>query len=554
MKKVLFLTLAISIAAVYSCNKESVTPNEPTSEQVTLNAVVDEGLKTKADYAISGSTATFSWESGDSFRRVVRSYDGENYGNYAYYTYDYTSGSGNDAVFSGSSVGAAYEDSGIALTPSDVVAYKGSTNDFYLYIAPSNTYTPAHPLKNIVPLFGELSGSTYSFKPLMGVIAVPVTNIPNTATSIVLSSTNGGLSGQSARFDDGSNSANTVYYKETIKNYLGGESKGLRKAWLTGTTKTLTFSAGSFTSQDNAATFYFPIASSYNGSGTSTPYDNFTITVKAGESTLATVTASGLSISVNRAEIVAFPTIDLSRKTNNAVVAITAEDASSIKAYVSSSKGSVTSVRLAIITTNSLAALNTAIPNSTSGIEIIGATDETSAVSIMGELASGKYYIGYKAYNGDTELFSYIRPNPVYYLAPADKAAIVGTYSHVTGPSCAYNTYMVPPTSNFTFISSTSPLSGNIMISNVDGTDCTTNIPAVLIGKVLTMTSAYNYNHTFATDQYLCNGTTANDLILRFNDSKSNFYVDAAQFGIQHYDGTWYYVYNSSSEHLYTKE
>lgn len=481
MKKVLFLAFAISIAAVFSCNKESVVPNEPTSEQVTINAVVDAELITKADYEVSGSTAAFSWESGDSFRRVVRSYNGVNYGSYNYYTYIYQSGPGNEAVFTGDPVGSGYEDSGIALTPAAVVAYTYTVNasDFQLIIGNSSTYTPAHPLKNIVPLFGELTGSTYSFKPLMGVIAIPVTNIPNTATSIVLSSTNGGLSGKSSRFDDGSNSTATVNYKETIKNYLGGESKGLRRGWLTGTNKTLNFEAGCFTSQGDAATFYFPIASSFNSSGTSTPYDNFTITVKQGESTLATVSASGLSIAIDRAEIVSLPSIDLSRFTNNAVVAISAEDAANVKAYVSSTKGTVTSVRVAGIATNSKAALDTAIPNNTSGTEVIGATDEASAVPILGELASGKYYVGYKAFKDDTELFSYILPSPFYYLCPTDVAAYIGQSS----VGCSSSSISIPDEAKtLTLATSDNPAKGNVMLTEFLGihSNASLNDPAIL--------------------------------------------------------------------------
>ena len=59
----------------------------------------------------------------------------------------------------------------------------------------------------------------------------------------------------------------------------------------------------------------------------------------------------------------------------------------------------------------------------------------------------------------------------------------------------------------------------------------------------------------FASDKFLMNYPSTDDLVLNFtNAAKSAFYVSASQFGVQHYDTSWYYVYYSGSEHVYTKE
>ena len=441
MKKYFYTVLALSVAAlVSSCNKEKPeldNNSEKSLGEETVSVVVEDDISTKGHYVIGASNAVYSWDNGDQFMRIIRTYNGSTYGTYSYIPYEYVSGSGNTAVFSGESVGEGYVDSGFALFPKNIISYTYTEHDydFMLNMPETVVYDPANPIKNVIPMFGErkLVGSayTYVFKPLTGVIAVKIKNIPSNATSVSLSSTGKGLSGNSDRFNNQNNNS----FLTGVPGFLGENTVGLKKSWMkNGSSKTYSFEPGCLDNEtyNDEATFYFPIATS-DASGESA-YSDFTVTIKEGSTTLASIEATGLAIRIARNELIQLPTIDASRYTNNAVVALTG-DASDIKAYISGSKGSVSSVRVAPIATNSIEAINAAIPNNTTGTEVISATTEGSAVSIMdGVSSSGKYYIGYKAFNGETELFTYIRPMPVYYITPTDKNSIVSQYQRQTGP------------------------------------------------------------------------------------------------------------------------
>lgn len=483
MKKATLLFAACTGLTVFSCEKNEVIDSSTEGNIITISAVMDDELVTKGDYEISGSKATFTWTDDDEFYRIVRVDNGDGtYGNYNHYTYNYSSGSGSSVNFTGSSVGAGYADLGFALYPSFKyrdntgagLDYKHSNTGFYLVLGNTIAYNASNPLKNVVPMMGVKDENTYTFKPLTGVIAINLANIPITATSVTLSTTDGGLSGQSARFCDKTNTLGS----SDILGFLGPETLGLRKPWLPGTSKKYTFSAASF----STATFYFPIATSYAANGSSSPYTNFTITVKDSEdTTLKTISATGLNITVNRSEIVVLPTINCNYAGTGFTPSLTG-DPSDIKAYYTLDKGTVTTVRAAAISTNSKTALDTAIPNSTSGTDVYAATSIGDAITVASGFSdSGRYYIGFKAYNGTTEVGYKIISTPVYYLKATDKAKLIKThtmsYANGNGGAMTYGTMTLSMCADFT--------KGQIVLDDFDGLTSTSS------------TSRLSNSHTF---------------------------------------------------------
>ena len=293
--------MASAALALVSCNKENavvpVQPDENAAEAVeTVAAVMDQPL-TKSDYTISGSTASFEWTSGDRFFRLVRKYgDTEGtYSNYDHYSYSAGTIDGALATFSGSPVGSAYEDTGYALYPAGLsnganFSHSSGTNVLTFTLNEKLTYDASAPLKNIIPMVGKYSEDKYSFKPVVGVIGISAKNIPAEATSISVSSTSGGFSGTTVTMT----SKTDASYVKSLDDLVGPSSAGLRSSWFgSGTAKTFTFEN---LDPEQTYKFYFPTPV-----GT---YSNLTITLKAGDTVLGTVNASGFSLNVTRANIV----------------------------------------------------------------------------------------------------------------------------------------------------------------------------------------------------------------------------------------------------------
>lgn len=524
-----------------SCSKIDPENNDTAIDNngmTIVSAVVRDGLTTKSDYEISGNLATFSWTSDDEFYRLVRATsDGVVYGNYNHYTYSYQSGSGNNATFSGGSIDSGYEDSGYALYPvfkyrtntGAGLTYTSGTNDFYLNLGTTIAYDRANPLKNIVPMIGKKTGTSYDFKPITGVIAFTVYNIPSTATSVELSTTNGGLSGKSARFCNSTASD----YKDWIEYYLGPSTLGLRQPWLAGQAKTYTFDAGSMVSYNNEATFYFPIATSYTGDGSSSPYTNFTIKVKSASET-KTISATGLSVAVGRGEIVFLPSIDCNY-VGTSITAAVQGNASAIKASYSLSKGTVTSVRAAAITSKTRDALNSAIPNNTSGTDITGATSSASAITVSsGFSTSGTYYVGIKAFNGETEVGSYIVKTPVYYLSTKAQSNLIKQFSTdgtngSSGWTIINGEYINANNGSITFAISNDCTKGNIMVNNFCGVEFSTpsyglyeyseNSIVIYYSDTPNYTDSSGYEHHFAQGTSGSSSSATNDIVLLINDT-----------------------------------
>ena len=400
MKRFIIVVLALTAILSMACTKDTeINTASDTSNNdslSTIEAVADGGLTTKGDYTISVDVAAFEWTSGDAFYRIIRA---DNYGDYTHRVYTASSIDGASASFTGDPVGSGYEDTGFAFYPT-VGVNAGSEfgysnySRFSVYLTETAvTYDVSNPLKNIVPMIGtldEVSGK-YNFKPATGVIAVPIKGIPSDATSVSISTSTDGFTGKKLM-----TSKNNAAYKTDLISLLGPDSDGLRKNWFN---KPKTFSISSL-NPNNTYTFYFPAPK-----GT---YNDLTITIKSGSETLAAITASGLSLAIGRAELVPLNTLNLNYQGTKVSANITGPS-NAIAAYYTVSKGTVTCVRATALNSKTQAALDEAIPNSTSGTDITSGTDSGSAVVVnSGFNKSGAYYIGIKAFNGTKEVASYI--------------------------------------------------------------------------------------------------------------------------------------------------
>lgn len=415
MKKYYYILLAFGALLTVSCNKETedtAIAVVETSDIVTMNAVVNERF-TKTDYTISGSDATFEWSSGDSFYRLVRVDNGDgSYGNYNHYTYNLTSGAGeSDATFSGSSVEDGYDDSFLALYPAyktngATLGYTAKSSTFYFEINEELVYDKDNELKDIVPMIGTLSGDTYTFAPVMGVIAITATNIPSTATSLTISSTSGGMSGKSVTITSDSDSK----YRNFVSNLGITTGQGLRMGWFTaGNAKTYTFSG---LDPAETYTFYFPVPT-----GT---YANLTVTLNDAEGELGSVTKNS-STTVSRGVITNITNTISFDNAKYCNVAISGNP-TSFSAYVASKSASISYVKVGIASTTD-AALTAAASGTT-----ISSTGVGNAVAMSGDLStSGKYYIGYVGYNSSDN--SIIEGTvPCYFITSADNSQFPGTY------------------------------------------------------------------------------------------------------------------------------
>ena len=454
-KNMLFAAAAAVVLAACEISPE-VTPDVPVpaEETETVTAVAQESL-TKSDYTISGSTAAFEWTGGDKMYRLVRKYgDSEGtYSNYDHYTYYSGSISGATATFSGTAVGSAYEDTGYALYPAslsngaDFAHASGSVLKFTLN--ESCVYNADAPLQNVVPMVGLLTEGVYVFRPVTGVIGIKAKNIPSDATSISVSSTSGGFSGTSVTMTGKTDAS----YLTSIGDLAGPSSAGLKKEWFTaGTSKTYTFSG---LDSDRTYSFYFPAPV-----GT---YSDLTITLKAGDVVLGTVTASGLSLAVTRANIIDIAAVIDFSKTNYAKVALTGTS-EAVSAYVESASPNVASVKLAVATTES-----DALSAAESSTLAVTSTGIGAAVGVSGDLtATGQYYLGYVACgtSGNQIVSGTL---PLFFISATDAAYVAGTYKNAFYADCYPTTLTANGDDTITFEVSDNPSKGNIMLTQAFG-------------------------------------------------------------------------------------
>lgn len=457
MKKNLLFAMALSLAALVSCNKDIVDNQQ--LNKVTVSAVAEESLFTKTDYAILGSTATFSWTAGDKFGRLYKP------SNYALSEYVATSVDGASAVFSGD------EPSGVtkyALYPYGSanganLAVKEHTNVYFQF--PSTIeYNVSSPLQGIVPMLGVADGNAFTFYALGGVICIHAINIPETAASITLTTTAGtkGLSGESVMLTSTGNI-----------DGLNLTTIGMRRGWINNnnTGVTLTFTPGTFTTAD----FYFPVPVSKNASGANDPYFDLKIVLKDDTNNVldgGTVNANGVSIVVNRGEIVRLADIDFLRSTT----VLLSGESSSPYAYVGKFGPGAVKVKYAIA-----ASADEAKTAAETGIEVTS-TGESNKFDITPTAGTtGFYYLGYQVLSSGGVLGTYARQ---FYYSTVDASEAVGTYAYTGAvPWSASN-----ETVTWTFAATTNDFSkGNIKITGTSIWGLTGNIYGVYDGSKITI-------------------------------------------------------------------
>jgi len=552
MKKLFIPTLAI-VTLFASCAKEpQVVNNDSTGDEfakvVEFKATINnEDVKT--DYNISGSTAYFHWTGTETIGRLW--FDGSYFGHDPFVSTTSADANETSLVFSGveSANQTAY-----AMYPiwngTSKTGIGWSSSPFKLYLHESMAYDVDNPLKNVVPMIGKLNGAgEFEFVPVCGVIAVTVKNLPPTATKITLSSSMA-MSGNYRLTSTPSNYAPNIDYVMT---------NGLttRLAWndLNETsTKSYTFSG----LDRNQHIFYFPVSVAKNGDYDDR-YNGMTITVYAGSDVLQTVTTTN-KITVDRGQIVRFPTMDLAKATKVAIDG----DAARFYAYLTALGPDAAKVKVAVAST-----ADAALTAAASSSKIITATGDENKVEVSDALStSGKYYLAYRVYTStDVELYS--NTQPVFFVNSTDAAAIAGTFSRSVTGGEVLSGYEAnaPTTAQFKFIVSTDPTKGNIMMTAMDNYDpFTSNIPGVF--KPDTEPSHalwlrfYNADlkKGFDTSKYLFNGSspTSNDLIFEFtSDEKNTLFVGAGAYGVattNSYPPTWYYVYYGNSGYPYAKQ
>lgn len=224
MKKVLYTLIALSAtcALTISCEKELESSNEEKSTDKVVNsnipteiiAVINpDDVATRTQYE---SNTTFGWTSGDQIRMPVAKWSGENAsGNITacdYYTFTTSSASGSASasftINGGSADLEGYDPnpSGTASTwtsmgylvyPNALVYYKTYYGSKPGLTLPSTiAYNASTPLDGgVVPMIGRKDGDTYKFSTAVGIIKFTLSNAPDTASKIRLTSAANDLAG-----------------------------------------------------------------------------------------------------------------------------------------------------------------------------------------------------------------------------------------------------------------------------------------------------------------------------------------------------------------------
>lgn len=555
MKNIRIASFVLASIFTIACTKEiSESSDGKISNQEVFKAIVEDDLFTKSDYNISGSTAYFQWLEGDQFGRLIRHGN-----NYSTATFTAISVDGNSGTFSGTHPdGVPSSDiSAYAVYPintsngSSITPYSANhDNNFYLNLPSTITYDCNNPLRNIVPMMGKLSGSTFTFYPLTGVIGFQATNIPATATSITLSTTGttDGLSGNSVMLTSKGDGGMPGLY---LIDDTNGTGYGLRRDWMAGNTPiTLTFEAGAF----SEGTFYFPVPVTMYGNGNSFPYTNLTITLKNGETVLSSVQASGISLTVSRGQIRKLPNIAFPHATLS--VGGTSED---IKVTLTE-KTNLAYVKVYAATTSAAAEAGIAASGTT-------ITNTDAATSIAGFSDSGRYYIAYQGYDSSNNPISYVKGSlgQVYYVSSTDARVLFGTYKFTTlyafttnnrqnWVNLAYDTINQEPNnytdSQMTIAASNDPALASIMVTNFlgFGSDGVTN--QSITDEVLI---ARNSNSNYYNSPYLNFGGTYSDtdpLYGSYSINDSGKYVIEIQRGpLFILDGVAHYLTHGQAQY-----
>lgn len=502
----------------------------PNTVEIRANIINCEDVKT--DYSISGSTAYFHWTGTETIGRLwYKSTFGED---------SFTSTTSADAeetslVFSGSS---SVDQTDYAVYPiwnslsNTGIGWK--SNPFELYLHNEMVYNSESPLKDVVPMIAKINGAgEFDFVPVTGVIAVTVKNLPSTATKITLSSTGKALSGYYRLTSTPSAYATNIDWVMT-----NGLTIGI--AYNAGnTTGTKSFS---FTGLDRGThVFYFPVSV-----GT---YDDMTITVYAGDSSLQTVTTTQ-SIAVGRGQIVKFPEMDLAKATKVIITGNTNE----AYLYVNSFGPEATKVKFAVAATSGEA---TSALASGTAITATGEENKQSIFTGLSSSASGQYYLAFAVYDSsDNELRSEVKS--IYYLNNTDKGVLCGDYGFTALRALTINNrsaWTDINSNNATYVSegysdahiviapSNDLSQGTIMLSNfLDfGYTGVTN-KSITEEKLLTnLNNIVNFQGIYSAGQPLYGYFRSSDYLITIYGTNPLFVLDGTNYYLRHVQAQYNY-------------
>lgn len=224
MKRLFFTLIALNaaLALAISCEKEVDSSDDATTADKIVNsnipteiiAVINpDDVATRTQYE---SNTTFGWTKGDQIRMPVAKWSGENASGSItacdYYTFTTSSASGSASasftINGGSADLEGYDPnpSGTASTwtsmgylvyPNALVSYKRYYGSKPGLTLPSTiAYNESTPLDGgVVPMIGRKDGDTYTFSTAVGIIKLTLSNAPNTASKIRLTSAANDLAG-----------------------------------------------------------------------------------------------------------------------------------------------------------------------------------------------------------------------------------------------------------------------------------------------------------------------------------------------------------------------
>lgn len=460
MKKIFIPTLAIVILSA-SCAKEPQVINNPssalegTTKVVEVKATINND-DVKTDYSISGSTAYFHWTGIETIGRLW--YSGSGFGHDAFTSTTSADSDETTLVFSGAE---SVDQTDYAMYPiwngTSKTGIGWSSSPFKLYLHESMAYDAEHPLKNVVPMIAKLNAGEFEFVPVSGIIAVTVKNLPPSATKITLSSSLA-MSGTYRLTSTPSNYAPNIDYVMT---------NGLttRLAWNDGnTTSTKSYTFSGLNREQHI--FYFPVSVAKNGDYDDR-YNGMTITIYAGNDVLQTVTTTS-KITVERGQIVRFPTMDLAKATS---IKLTGS-ASAPFAYVEKF-GPDAHIKYAIAATEDAAKTAAATG---SVVNTYGEANKFSIIPSAG--TAGYYYLGYQVLDSSDNVLmtSAIK----FCYSASDPAEMVGTYAYSSTFPWATETV------SWTFAESDDFTKGNIKITATSIWSLVGNIYGVYDGSKIT--------------------------------------------------------------------
>lgn len=316
MSKSLFYFAQIAFLSSFfiSCSKEVVDDSSSKSIQDMAipeefkAIIIDDESDSKTAYEFLADRIRFTWSYADVVRMPVKQEGtGDNEGKQQvnFFTFITSSSSGSriatfirnnhsENLNSFDPIPTGWTSLGYVVYPASCFpdSYIGPypTYDMiHMRLAPTFDYDTEVPLKGEnVPLVGKKNGSDYQFYTAVAILRVSLTNIPSTATAIVLSSTTDNISGN---------------FNVSEVSSIPQVAKGSGKSGLT-KVKTINISE-----LDPAQTydFYFPMPVGSYAENT------LSIKVMIGDYVLDTKTIAK-SITLNRGEIFAAPTLTAPEK------------------------------------------------------------------------------------------------------------------------------------------------------------------------------------------------------------------------------------------------